>query len=64
VIKKNILVVIFIIIGMIVVLNYNDHGLKKAITSCVIAQKRTAITFDIEKASKFCEEKIRKQIED
>ena len=49
---------------MIVVLNYNDHGLKKAIASCVIAQKRTAITFDIEKARKFCEEKIRKQIED
>ena len=34
--KKNILVVIFIIIGMIVVLNYNEHSLKKVITACVI----------------------------
>ena len=59
--KKNILVVIFIIIGMIVVLNYNEHSLKKVIASCVVGQKRTSISFDIEKARKFCEEKIRKQ---
>ena len=59
--KKNILVVIFIIIGMIVVLNYNEHSLKKVIASCVIGKKLTSISFDIEKAKKFCEEKIRKQ---
>ena len=59
--KKNILVVIFIIIGMIVVLNYKEHGLKKVISACVIGQKRTSTSFDIEKAKKFCEEKIRKQ---
>ena len=62
--KKNILVVIFIIIGMIVVLNYNEHNLKKVIASCVIVQKQTSISFEIEKAKKFCEEKIRKQRED
>ena len=48
---------------MIVILNYKDHNIEKTISSCVIAQKRTSNTFDIEKAKKFCEEKIRKRRE-
>ena len=62
-IKKTILFIIFIAIGMIVILNYKDHNIEKTISSCVIAQKRTSNTFDIEKAKKFCEEKIRKRRE-
>ena len=41
--------------------NFSEHTLKKVISSCVIGQKRTSDSFDIEKAKKFCEEKIRKQ---
>ncbi len=63
-IKKNILFIIFIIIGTIIILNYRDHNIEKTITSCVIAQKRTSTSFDIEKAKKFCEEKIRKKKKD
>ena len=59
-IKKIILFVIFIVIAMFVISKYSDHNLEKTISSCVIAQKRTSISFDIEKAKKFCEEKIKK----
>ena len=59
--KKIILFVIFVVIAMFIISKFSDHNLKKTISSCVIAQKRTSISFDIEKARKFCEEKIRKE---
>ena len=59
-VKKIILFVIFIAIAMFVISKYSDHNLEKTISSCVIGQKRTSISFDIEKAKKFCEEKIKK----
>ena len=59
--KKNILLAIFIIIGMIVILNFSDHNLKKTISACVLAQLQTAELPDVEKAKKFCEEKIKKE---
>ena len=58
--KKNILLVIFIIIGMIVILNFSDHNLKKTISACVMAQLQTAESPDVEKAKKVCEERIKK----
>ena len=63
-IKKFILFVIFVAIGIFIISKYSDHNLKKTISSCVIAQKRISNTLDIEKVKKFCEEKIRKQRED
>jgi len=59
--RKNILLVIFIIIGMIVILNFSDHNLKKTISACIVAQLQTAESPDAEKAKKFCKEKIKKQ---
>ena len=59
--KKNILLVIFIIIGMIVILNFSDHNLKKTISACIVGQLRTAELPDVEKAKKFCEEKVKKE---
>ena len=58
--KKNILLVIFIIIGMIVILNFSDHNLKKSISACILAQLQTAELPDAEKAKKFCEEEVKK----
>ena len=63
-IKKIILFIIFTVIAIFFILKYSDHNLKKVISSCVIAQSRTSTSFDIEKAKKFCEEKIRKRRED
>ena len=58
--KKNILLVIFIIIGMIVASKFSDHNLKKTISACILAQLQTAESPNVEKAKKVCEERIKK----
>ena len=63
--KNKIFTVILILVTIISIYflrtNYSEYNIKKIISACVIAQKRTSISFDIEKAKKFCEEKIRKE---
>jgi len=63
--KNKIFTVILILVTIIIIYfqrtNFREYTLKKTISSCVIAQKRTSTSFDIEKAKKFCEEKIKKQ---
>jgi len=60
--KKNILIVIFIILGMYFVLSFNDHNLKRAVDACLAGSQKLSeskIT-DLEEAKKFCEDQIRK----
>ena len=59
--KKNILLVIFIIIGMIAIFNFSDYNLTRTISACVAAQQQTSESFNYEKAEKYCEEKIKKE---
>jgi hypothetical protein len=59
---KNILIFIFIILGMVVVLNFSDYNLKRAVDACLAGSQKlskTKIT-DLDEAKKFCEEEIRK----
>jgi|TARA_B100002003_G_C13812653_1_gene400495 hypothetical protein len=58
--KKNILLVIFIIIAVFVISKFSDHNLKKTISACILAQLQTAESPDVEKAKKVCEERIKK----
>ena len=60
-IKKFILFVIFVAIGMFVIFKYNDHNLNRTVAACMVAKKQTSEVFDAEKAKKFCKEKIKKQ---
>ena len=59
--KKNILLVIFIIIGMIAIFNFSDYNLTRTISACIAAQQQTSESFNYEKAKKYCEEKIKKK---
>ena len=59
--KKNILVIVFIVIAMIAASKFNDHNRNKSISACVIAQKKTAENFDINEAKKLCEKVIKKK---
>ena len=59
----------FILIGGIIVIyllrtSFSEYNLKKTVSACIIAQKRTSKSFDLEKANKFCEKEIRKQKEE
>ena len=59
--KKKILFVIFIVIGMFIIFKYSDHNLNRTIEACMVAEKQTSETFDAEKSKKICKEKIQKQ---
>ena len=58
--KKNILLVIFIIVAVFVISKFSDHNLKKTISACILAQLQTAESPDVEIAKKVCEERIKK----
>tara|TARA_B100000959_G_scaffold228396_1_gene243696 strand:+ start:3422 stop:3628 length:207 start_codon:yes stop_codon:yes gene_type:complete len=60
--KKNILTLLFIILGMYLVLDFRDHNFKRAVDACLAGSQKlteSKIT-DLDKAKKFCEDQIRK----
>ena len=57
------LIVIFVIIGLYVVLDFRDHNFKRAVDACLAGSQKLSkskIT-DLEEAKKFCEEQIKKE---
>ena len=59
---KNILIVIFIFVGLYVVLDFRDHNFKRAVDACLAGSQKLSkseIT-DFDKAKKFCEDQIKK----
>ena len=63
--------VALIIFGVIVLYifqtKYSDHNLNKTISACVVAQKQTSKSFDLndlKQAKKFCEEQIKKSLKE
>ena len=60
--KKNILIIIFVILGMYFALSFKDHNFKRAVDACLAGSQKLSeskIT-DLDKASKFCEDQIKK----
>ena len=56
---KNILIVIFIFIGLYIVLDFRDHNFQRAIDACVAGSQKLQQPMTNKEAKKFCEEKIR-----
>ena len=56
---KNILIIIFVIVGLYVVLFFRDHNFKRAIDACVAGSQKLEKPMTIAEAKKFCEEKIK-----
>ena len=59
---KNILIVIFVIVGLYVVLDFRDHNFKRAVDACLAGSQKLSkskIT-DLDEAKKFCEKQIKK----
>ena len=60
---KNILIFTFIILAMVVILNFSNHNLKRAVDACLAGSQKLSkskIT-DLDEARKFCEEQIKKK---
>ena len=58
-IVKNIAIVIFIIIGLYVVLDFRDHNFKRATDACMAGSQKLDQPMTLEEAKKFCEDKIK-----
>ena len=56
---KNISIIIFIIFGLYVVLDFRDHNFKRAIDACVAGSQKLKQPMTIDEAKKFCETKIK-----
>ena len=58
---STIISVIVVIIILFLVRNiYSDHNLKKTVAACVLAEKQTSNSSNIEEIKQSCEDKIRK----
>ena len=60
--KKNILIIVFIILAMIFVLSFNDHNFKRAVDACLAGSQKLSESkiSDLEEARKFCEDQIKR----
>ena len=55
---KNILIVILIIVGLYIVLDFRDHNSQRAIDACVAGSQKLEKPMTIKEAQKFCEDQI------
>ena len=66
--NNNLKMIALIIFGVIVLYifqtKYSGHNLNKTISACIVAQKQTSKSFDLNQSKKFCEEKIKKSLQD
>ena len=55
---KNILIIIFIIVGLYIVLDFRDHNSQRAIDACVAGSQKLEKPMTVQEAKAFCKEKI------
>ena len=57
---KNVLIVIFIMVGLYIILEFRDHNFKRAIDACVAGSQKLNQPMTKDEAKKFCEDQIKK----
>ena len=59
---KNILIFVFIVLAMVVTLNFSDYNLKRAVDACLARSQKLSESkiAELKEAKKFCEEEIKK----
>ena len=58
---KNILIIVFIIVGLYIVLDFRDHNFKRATDACMAGSQKLEQPMTLDEAKKFCEEQIKKK---
>ncbi len=56
---KNILIVVFIIVGMFVIYNFKGHNQKRAIDACIAGSQKLEKPMTFSEARIFCEKQIK-----
>ena len=59
--KKNILLIFFLIIGIIIIYKFRGHNQNKAIEACIAVSKKLETPMTVEEAKEFCKQKIQKK---
>ena len=61
--KNKVSIFIYVISAIIVLfllrIGFSEYNTKKTISACILAQKQILKSFDLKKAKKICEEKIK-----
>ena len=57
---KNIMIVLLILVGLYIVLDFRDHNFKRAIDACVAGSQKLEKPMTLTEAKKFCEDEIMK----
>ena len=60
--KMFAVIIIGIILLFIFRMQNSDYNLNRTISACVIAQKQTSKSFNLEESKKFCKDKITKSL--
>ena len=63
-ISKFVFILVIILVIYFLRTNFSEYNLKRTVSACILAQKQTTKSFDLQKAKKFCEETIMKQKKD
>ncbi len=58
--KKNILLIFFFVIGIIIIFNFRGHNQNKAIEACIAGSKKLDKPMTTQQAKEFCEDQINK----
>ena len=56
---KNVIIIAFLIVGVVIIYNFRDHNQKRAIDACIAGSQKLQQPMTIEEVKKFCEKKIR-----
>ena len=56
---KNITIMIFIIIGLLIIYNFRDNNQKRVIDACIAGSQKLDKPMTIEEAKNFCENEIK-----
>ena len=56
---KNILIIVFIIVGLYIVLDFRDHNFKRATDACIAGSQKLEQPMTQQEAKKFCEDQIK-----
>ncbi len=57
--KKNIIIIIFLIIGILIIYNFRGHNQNRAIEACIAGSKKLEKPMTAQEAKKFCEDQIK-----
>ena len=57
---KNIIIMVFILVGFYIVIDFRDHNFKRAIDACVAGSQKLEKPMTVAEAKKFCEDEIMK----